>query len=201
VLAWTGIALAGLIVIGLAAGGDGTGGNAEAEDEVLKRHRMAEEARNGVAAPTTVSNQPEARVAASTPEATAEPATSRLQQASESAPAAPRTAPAPPISSGGPSPESKLATIDTGKPHAESDATVRRYAATLEAVERKCSDGRVALASKAVVAQSELRNRYGKRLTTLEILQAVDQSIPPAAVRRVACADIFATLVALIGAR
>jgi hypothetical protein len=89
----------------------------------------------------------------------------------------------------------QLATIDQGTN--PSATTVARYDRALDRAEPKCTQTRRTIGDMAVRSVELLRDNYGIRATTLEMIEAVDQSIPPG--ERMDCAEIFAILVLLMG--
>lgn len=94
-------------------------------------------------------------------------------------------------------PEYKLASIDAGFPLDVSDPVIDNYAHALDSLSQKCKDSPTRLGDMAVVARDLLKKK-DVSLSLLKVLQSVDKSIPKAA-PRMPCADIFASLVVLIG--
>jgi hypothetical protein len=94
-------------------------------------------------------------------------------------------------------PEYKLASIDAGFPLDVSDPVIDNYAHALDSLSQKCKESPTRLGDMAVVAR-DLLEKKDVSLSLLKVLQSVDKSIPEAA-PRMPCADIFASLVVLIG--
>ena len=94
-------------------------------------------------------------------------------------------------------PEYKLASIDAGFPLDVSDPVIDNYAHALDSLSQKCKESPTRLGDMAVVARDLLKKK-DVSLSLLKVLQSVDKSIPKAA-PRMPCADIFASLVVLIG--
>jgi hypothetical protein len=109
----------------------------------------------------------------------------------------PSTRPAPAALYTENDPEYKLASIDAGFPLDVSDPVIDNYADVLDSLSQKCKEGPTTLGDMAVVARDLLKKK-GVSLSLLKVLQSVDKSIPKAA-PRMPCADIFASLVVLIG--
>ncbi|MCH8066918.1 MAG: hypothetical protein IIC90_14030, partial [Chloroflexi bacterium] len=92
--------------------------------------------------------------------------------------------------------EYQLAVVDKGGFVATDDSSIDLYDRALDRAERKCTDNRRRIGDYAVKAQQLLEER-GIRASILELINAIDQSIP-AEIAPTSCADIVAALVTLM---
>ena len=92
--------------------------------------------------------------------------------------------------------EYQLAVVDKGGFVATDDSSIDLYDRALDRAERKCTDNRRRIGDYAVKDQQLLEER-GIRASILELINAIDQSIP-AEIAPTSCADIAALLVTLM---
>jgi hypothetical protein len=94
----------------------------------------------------------------------------------------------------------KLAVIDGVSGVSPGDSTVTAYQRALDQAGRSCPNNtEQELADMAVVGSQLLASDYAKSVTTLEMLQAVSESLAGTGLEPGDCADIYASLVVLIG--
>jgi hypothetical protein len=92
-------------------------------------------------------------------------------------------------------PEYQLASLDKGKVLDLNDPSIDAYARALDAAEAKCTNGRTAISGYAVYGQQLLADE-GIKVTLLQAVRAIDQSIP-AGSPKLDCAAIAAAWVTL----
>jgi hypothetical protein len=92
-------------------------------------------------------------------------------------------------------PEYQLASLDKGAVLDLDDPSIGAYARALDAAEAKCTNGRTAISDYAVNAQRLLADK-GVKVTLLQAVQAIDQSIPDGS-PKLDCAEIAALWVTL----
>jgi len=92
-------------------------------------------------------------------------------------------------------PEYQLASLDKGKVLDLNDPSIDAYARALDAAEAKCTNGRTAISGYATYGQQLLADE-GIKVTLLQAVRAIDQSIP-AGSPKLDCAAIAAAWVTL----
>ena len=93
--------------------------------------------------------------------------------------------------------EYQLASLDAGGRIKKDAPVLRKYAAVLSRLDRKCDDYRERTGDLASES-SDLLQVLGSGVDLLQILRSVEKSIPRSAAR-MPCADVFASLLALAG--
>lgn len=77
--------------------------------------------------------------------------------------------------------EYKLAVIDAGGYVKEDDVTVIRFRYLLEELDKKTKNSKQEIANMTVKGQKILREKYGKEVKLLDLMEAANESIPPGA--------------------
>ncbi len=76
----------------------------------------------------------------------------------------------------------KLATIDAGG-NTPDDATVAKYQTLLDSLHKKTGDSEQVISDETVNGQTLVKNKYGKDVSLLELLQQADASDPGGATK------------------
>ena len=88
----------------------------------------------------------------------------------------------------------KLAAIDAGTTSI-TENQVRPYTALLTMLEAKCDDTRNGISDTAVQARNVFQSRKGKEVSTLSVLQMIDDAIP--AGTKLDCDEVMAVIITL----
>lgn len=123
--------------------------------------------------------------------------------------AAPAAAPSPtaavslpaPIPTGRPKPpmEVMLATIDKGGPADADDIRVKRFRFLLENIQRKTNNTKDQIGDMTVNGQKLLREKYGKEMTLLALMEDANRAMPESSTTRWNYAEIITAVVILEG--
>lgn len=111
------------------------------------------------------------------------------------------SSPAAPAPSGTPKPsmEMMLATIDKGGPADADDISVKRFRFLLENIQRKTDNTRDQIGDMTVNGQKLLRDKYGKEMTLLELMENANRAMPEGSQTRWNYAEIMTAVVILAG--
>lgn len=71
-----------------------------------------------------------------------------------------------------------LATIDKRAPVRDDDLTVKRFRFLLGSIERKTKNTKTQIGDMTVNAQQQLRDKYGKEKSLLELMEGANRAIP-----------------------
>jgi hypothetical protein len=71
-----------------------------------------------------------------------------------------------------------LASLDKGHPLEEGDPSINRYRYLLDSLENKTTNTRQQIGDMTVTMKQSARNKFGKELTLLEIMEASNKVIP-----------------------
>ena len=88
----------------------------------------------------------------------------------------------------------KLAAIDAGTTSITEDQ-VRPYTALLSELEAKCDDTRNGISDTAVQAKNIFQSRKGIEVSTLSVMQMIDDAIPEGAILN--CDEVIAVIITL----
>jgi hypothetical protein len=105
---------------------------------------------------------------------------------------APTGTPKPPM-------EVMLATIDKGGPAGGDDIAVKRFRFLLENIQRKTNNTKDQIGDMTVNGQKLLRDKYGKEMTLLELMEDANRAMPEGSTMRWNYAEIITAVVILEG--
>lgn len=105
---------------------------------------------------------------------------------------APTGTPKPPM-------EVMLAAIDKGGPADADDITVKRFRFLLENIQRKTNNSKDQIGDMTVNGQKLLRDKYGKEMTLLELMEDANRAMPEGSQMRWNYAEIITAVVILEG--
>ncbi len=88
----------------------------------------------------------------------------------------------------------KLAAIDSGTTSI-TESQVRPYTALLTKLEAKCDDTRNGISDTAVQARNIFQSRKGLEVSSLSVLQMIDDAIPEGA--KLNCDEVIAAIITL----
>lgn len=74
--------------------------------------------------------------------------------------------------------EYKLASINHGSPVEEDDVTIIRFRYLLDSLEKKTANSKQQIGDMSVKAQEVLKEKYGKEVSLLELIEQTDKAIP-----------------------
>lgn len=118
--------------------------------------------------------------------------------ATSPAAAVPPPAPAPTGTPKAPM-EVMLATIDKGGPAGEDDIAVKRFRFLLENIQRKTDNTKDQIGDMTVNGQKLLRDKYGKEMTLLQLMEDANRAMPEGSTVRWNYAEIMTAVVILEG--